>query len=410
MPFFTFDLGHSLSAFASHNLPASWSKRPLLPLCLALATVLFSPVATSIAQAPASAPANSSQRGTVKEVTPNKLKIATDAGLSISVDVVEGAHVLQLPAGSTDLKSAQSITLGDIEIGDRVLVTGHADAPDAFTAGRVILMKSSDIAQKHAAEQEDWQKRGMGGLVNAIDPATGTLTVAAGAKKFSVVTSPATVYRRYAPGSIKFEDAQLSSLNQIQVGDQLRVRGAKAEDGTSIQAEEVVSGSFRNLAGTIGTIDKTAGTFTLKDLASKKSYTVSVTASSEVRTLPAEAAARLAARAKGAQAGWKPGAAGQTQQPNHSASDSPAPHTGAGGAGMDLSQMFTRLPEASLGDLKPGDAVMLVASQQKPGSDVLTAVTLLSGVEPILAATPSGSPTMTLSPWNVGGVPDGGGI
>jgi hypothetical protein len=35
----------------------------------------------------------------------------------------------------------------------------------------------------------------------------------------------------------------------------------------------------------------------------------------------------------------------------------------------------------------------------------------LSGVEPILAATPSGGPAMTLSPWSLGGegAPDGGG-
>ena len=61
-------------------------------------------------------------------------------------------------------------------------------------------------------------------------------------------------------------------------------------------------------------------------------------------------------------------------------------------------------------DLKVGDAVMVVASQAEPSSLTVTAVTLLAGVEPILAATPSGSPTMTLSPWNVGGgAPDAGG-
>ncbi len=72
-------------------------------------------------------------------------------------------------------------------------------------------------------------------------------------------------------------------------------------------------------------------------------------------------------------------------------------------AGGDLSQMLSRLPTESLADLKAGDAVMIVASEPSPGSSKVTAVTLLSGVEPILAATPSGSPAMTLSPWNVGG-------
>ncbi len=62
--------------------------------------------------------------------------------------------------------------------------------------------------------------------------------------------------------------------------------------------------------------------------------------------------------------------------------------------------MVSRLPNKTIADLKVGDAVMIVASQPDPGSAEVTAVTLLSGVEPILAATPSGGPAMTLSPWN----------
>jgi hypothetical protein len=72
--------------------------------------------------------------------------------------------------------------------------------------------------------------------------------------------------------------------------------------------------------------------------------------------------------------------------------------------------MLARLPNVTLADLKAGDAVMVVGSESEPGSNKVTAVTMLSGVEPILAATPSGTPTMTLSPWSVGGgAPEGGG-
>ncbi len=75
--------------------------------------------------------------------------------------MADGARILQLAPGSTDLKTAQAIALTDIAAGDRVLVNGKAgDDASSFTASRVILMKSSDIAQKHEAEQADWQKRG----------------------------------------------------------------------------------------------------------------------------------------------------------------------------------------------------------------------------------------------------------
>jgi co-chaperonin GroES (HSP10) len=385
-------------------------------LFLLLSAGLFSlPLGGRPAQAQESdpAPAAARQIGTVKEVTPNKLTITNAAGLSIAVNVVDDARVLQLSPGSTDLKSAQSIALGDIEVGDRVLVNGHQDAPDAFTASRVILMKSSDIAHKHAAEQEDWRKRGTGGLVSAVDPANGTITITARGSKISVQTFPATVFRRYAGGSVRYEDAAPSTLSQIQVGDQLRVRGDKSGDGNAIKAEEIVSGSFTNLAGTIVNVDPAGETLTLKDLSSKRTYALKVTASSSLRALPPEAAARFAARARGDQAptppsGAKPPDAIAAGDPHRDPARAGGDRPGGAGAGSDLSQLLNRLPQENLAALHPGDALMVVASPSQQGSDSLTAVTVLSGVEPILAATPKGTAAMTLSPWNVGGGADAG--
>ncbi len=360
-----------------------------------------------MAQAPAAA--GRQQIGTVKTVAGTSLTLTTDAGQQVVASVVAGAHILQLAPGSTNLKDAQTITLADIAIGDRVLVTGKAgeNAGD-FTALRVILMKSSDIAQKHAMEQADWQKRGAGGIVSAVNEGTGALTVAMGAKKIQVQTSGSTQFRRYAGDSVKFEDAVPGTLAQIQTGDQLRVRGAKSDDGLSIQAEEIVSGSFKNLAGLIASIDAANETLTLKDLATKKMMSVKVTANSSVHALPAQAARMFAARAAGggAAASGENGAA-----PARNAGGPGERGAGPGGAGRpgggDLSQMVNRLPAETITDLKVGDAVMIVASQVGPGSAQVTAVTLLSGVEPLLAAASSGSPEMTLSPWSVGsGAPE----
>jgi hypothetical protein len=368
--------------------------------------------AVALAQAPAAAPAATRQIGTVKTISGTSIALTTDAGQQVAISVADGARILQIAPGSTDLKTAQTITLADIAAGDRVLVTGKAGSDAGmFAASRVILMKSGDIAQKHEMEQADWQKRGAGGIVSAVDAGTGVVTIAVGAKKIEVNTSGGTKFRRYVGDSVKFEDAVPSTLAQIQPGDQLRVRGTKSDDGSSIQAEEVVSGSFKNLAGVITTLDAANGTLTLKDLATKKVMTVKVTANSSVRALPAEAAARFAARARGGA-----GASGSGQTAAGGGGDASA--HGAGGmgggagrsAGGDLSQMVSRLPAGAVSDLKVGDAVMIVASQADPGGATVTAITLLSGVEPILAATPSGTPAMTLSPWNVGGgAPDGGG-
>jgi co-chaperonin GroES (HSP10) len=367
--------------------------------------------AVSMAQAPAAAPA-ARQLGTVTAVTGNNLTLKTDAGQEVAVSVADGARILQLAPGSTDLKTAQTIALKDIAAGDRVLVNGKAgDSAATFSAVRVILMKSTDIAQKHEMEQADWQKHGTGGIVKSVNAGTGTLTVSVGAKEIAVNTSGTTQFRRYAGDSVKFEDAKPGTLAQIQAGDQLRVRGAKSDDGSSIQAEEVVSGSFKNLAGLIATIDAAKGTLTLKDLSTKKTVTVTVTANSNVRTLPAQAAAMFAARAKGGAAGAGGAGGAPPQGAGEGGAQGGGRFGGAGrSAGGDLSQLVSRLPNKTLADLKVGDAVMIVASQPDPGSPTVTAVTLLSGVEPILAATPSGGPTMTLSPWSLGGeAPEGGG-
>jgi co-chaperonin GroES (HSP10) len=378
------------------------------------ATIVSAYSSGVIAQAPAAAPAPAArQLGTVTAVAGNSLTLKTDAGQEVVVSVPEGARILQLAPGSTDLKTAQTIALKDIAAGDRVLVSGKAgDSAGSFAAVRVILMKSSDIAQKHETEQADWQKRGTGGIVSATDVGTGTLTVAVGAKKVAVTTSGKTQFRRYAGDSVKFEDAKPGTLAQIQAGDQLRVLGTKSDDGSSIEAEVVVSGSFKNLAGLIATIDAAKGTLTLKDLATKKTVMVTITPNSNVRALPPQAAAMFAARAKGAGAGAAAAGGGSPQAAGQAETSGGGRPGGPGrSAGGDLSQLVSRLPNKTLADLKVGDAVMIVASQPDPGSATVTAVTLLSGVEPILAATPSGGPAMTLSPWNLGGegAPEGGG-
>ena len=364
---------------------------------------------TGAAQAPAAA--TPPQRGTVKSIAGNVLTVTTDAGPTVTITVPDGAKVQQLAVGSTDLKTATPSQLSEIAVGDRVLSSVKAgDTPDVFTAKMVVLMKSGDIAQKNAAEQADWRRNGTGGIVSALDAASGTITLTAGTKKVTVSTSGKTEFRRFAGDSVQFQDSKPGTLAQVQVGDQVQARGVKSEDGSSVQAVEVVSGSFKNLSGLITALDPAAGTLTLKDLATKKVVTVTVTKNSDVRKMPLQMATMFAARTSGggAGAGSARGAGGGAPQ----GAPAGAPGADAGGGGMrrggggDLSQMIGRLPSGSLADLKTGDAVMVVASEASPGATNVTAVTLLSGVEPILTANPKGG--MDLSGWSMGGGGGGG--
>ena len=62
--------------------------------------------------------------------------------------------------------------------------------------------------------------------------------------------------------------------------------------------------------------------------------------------------------------------------------------------------MLSRMPAGSLVDLHKGDAVLIVSTEGSGGTG--TAITLLSGVEPILQAAPNAAQTMTLAPWSLG--------
>lgn len=390
--------------------------RLLARMCLAASFTLvsgFSLPRTAFAQALSPAVRTS---GTVKSIDAGTIVLTTSAGAQVTVMVPATASVLQLTPGNTDLKTATAAAVTDISVGDRVLATARpgdaSSTPAALTAVRVVLMKSTDIATRQLAQQADWQKNGVGGLVRAVDGSV--LTMSAGARSVKVETTATTLFRRYADDSVKFADARPGKLEEVHAGDQISVRGTKSEDGTSMSAAEVVTGTFENLSGPIAAVDAAAGTLSIRDVVTKKTLIVHVTPNSDLRVLPAEAAATLAARSAVGSTASAGGPAGRVAARSDATVPSAA-GTGSGGAdqrrhsaGTDLSRMLSRLPTQTLAELKPGAAVMIVAALDRAGAESLTAITLLSGVESLLTATSAGSQPITLSPWNLGG-PEGGG-
>jgi hypothetical protein len=185
-----------------------------------------------------------------------------------------------------------------------------------------------------------------------------------------------------------------------------------------LTAEEIVTGNFRNVAGTVISVDASAGTMNVQDLLSKKLVQIRVTPESQLHQLPPEMAQRIAMRLKAAMMGASGGpSAASTPSagtpPGNGGGPQPGGAAPAGGMGgmrsggaPDFQQMLSRMPTVALADLHKGDAVMIVATQGTPSGGA-TAITLLSGVEPILQAAPSGSQAMMLSPWSLG-APAGG--
>ncbi len=331
--------------------------------------------------------------GTLTAASGDMLTVKTDAGEVHQVQVPASAVLKRVAPGQRDLSSAVDITLADLATGDRVLVRldPAANTPQAL---QVITIKQADVALKQQQEREAWQKSGVGGLVKSVDAAGGTIVIASGAgatgRAITIHISTTTVLKRYAPASVRFDLARPAPLGSIQPGDQLRARGEKSPDGASVNADEVISGSFLNLSGLIASLDPATSTFVLKDLQIKKQVSVRVSPDSQMHALPETMAQMLAARLKGA---------ADTHGAPHTAPAGPPPE-GANrtpNGNGDLQQMLNRAPSIQFTDLKKGQAVMVVATAD---SNNATAITVLTGVEPLLQA-PEASSNL-LSNWSMG--------
>jgi hypothetical protein len=167
--------------------------------------------------------------GTIKSISGNNLAITNDAGAPVTIVIQDSTRMVRPAPGAKDLKGATSTTLQELQSGDRVVVRGRTgDDGKSVLASFVLVIKAGDLAAKQQQEREDWQKRGIGGLVTAVDPGTGTITVSnssmSGSKSTTIHVSKDTIVRRYAPNSVNFDDATPGTVDQIKVGDQLRAR------------------------------------------------------------------------------------------------------------------------------------------------------------------------------------------
>ena len=388
--------------------------------CAAMTTALR---ATAVGAPSASTQAPNAARpvGTIKSVSGNNITLATDAGGDVTVVVQEGAQLLRVEPGQKDLKEAVPISLQELLSGDRILVRGQL-AQDGKTvlASGLIAMKKASIAEKQAHEREEWRRKGVGGLVSSVDPAANSIVITQqgmGEKKaVTIRLAKDTILRRYAPDSVKFDDAKPARLEEIKPGDQLRARGARSADGSELAAAEIVCGTFRNIAGTISSIDASANTITVEDLATKKAVTLRVTGEAQIRKVPLQMAQGIAMRLRktgpeaqntapaGGATAVQGGRSGEMQTSGGSGGPGAAGRNAGGGG--DFQQALNRIPPATLADLQKSDAVMIVATEGEPNRQP-SVITLLAGVEPILEASPNSSASTILSPWSLSEAPRG---
>ena len=312
------------------------------------------------------AQAQKSILGTVTEFKTASLEIGLrpDNGAPMYFQVSSDTDVLQVAPGERDLSRAKSVRLTDLCLADRVMVTFAAGMPEAR---RLVLISATDISKRNEAARLDWQKRGVNGTVTAIrgdEIALRTGSVQ-GPPEITVLVTPKTVVRRYAPDSVKFADAQWSTLGRIAVGDQVRTRGDLSADGARLTAEDIVYGTFRSAIGAISAIDAETRRITIADLVTKKPMTVRVTGDTQLKEMPDF-------RGMFQNSGGEPHSEPPPGAP-------PIAKAVTDSRGLDVAKLLDMLPLTKFETLKVGGAVM-VTSTAGSGSDEVTATRIVSNL------------------------------
>ena len=300
------------------------------------------------------------------DATARRLTLKPDAGGAVEIAVEERAVILRTKPGVSTLADATPVPLQEIVVGDRVLARGAlAEDKASLTARQLVVMTRDDIARKQEAERAEWRRRGVLGVVTAVDAQKGEISLRVGriaaAPSLVVETADRKVsFRRYAADSVKFSDTRPSALGEVRVGDQLRALGERTPDGARVAAEQIVFGTFRTVAGTVTAIDAGKNEVTMRADDTRRLLTVTVGPDARVRRLPPEMAVRLARFAGG-----------------------------GGGADAGPEDLLERMPATTLAELKAGDRI-LVASTEGGDPGRLNAIAIVSGLEALRPAAASG--------------------
>ena len=376
-------------------------------LLTALTLALVASGWAAFGQTPAAQPANNVLGDVLTvDAAAKQIYLKTDAGAVVIVTVSDATRIMKNPPGETKLDKATPMQLSEVAAGDRVLALGRPSADGKTLVGpRVVVVNTkADISAKQEAERAEWRRRGIVGVVSALNPQAKEITVQTrgpqGPQPIVIPAGGASVrLTRYAPDSIKFSDRKPSTFEEVKVGDQLRAKGDKSEDGTHFTPEEIVTGSFRTSVGTVTAADASKNEITIKDAQTNQPLTVVVRPDSVLKQVPADAMAMMMGGGMGGPGGG-PGAggagAGGAGGGERRAVVTPGGQ-GQGGAqpagqgqgprrmGRDfMQQMLERLPPVTLAELKPG-TMIVVSSTVGADPTRVTAIQLVSNIEPLVA-------------------------
>jgi hypothetical protein len=328
--------------------------------------------------------------GTVKSIDGDKLVLDTAKG-ETTIAVAATAAVKKVSAANPSLSAAVASAFAEIVAGDRVVLTALPMADGKLNPARTVLIISkADIASRDKSNAEAWRTRGVAGVVESVNPETKQITVKVsgpmGASTNIVVTPKADAkVLKYAPDSNRFADAKPSSVETIAKDDSIQALGDKSEDGTSLTAEVILTGSYRQVLGTVKSVDAANGEVVVTERGTNKDVTISLANATMMKRLPQEFAERMSGAGRPAGQGAPGGQPGAGAPPAGGApGQGPAgPRPGGMGPRGNFNDLLERFPTVTVAQLVPGEMIGVVAAKDA-GATKVKAFKMLAGIEPFV--------------------------
>lgn len=319
--------------------------------------------------------------------------VKTDQLSTLLVKVSDDTACLRVPAGEKSLANAVVIHFVDIVVGDRVLARGSlSEDRKEFAAQRIVVLTKAEIEKKRQSDLQEWQRRGIAGVVKELNPATQEISIeirGAGPATRMLISTSGSDFRRYSGTSIRFEDAKPSAFGDLKVGDQLRALGDKGADGHSFKAAEIVSGAFKTIGAVVMEVDLQKSEIKATTLDQKKPILITIAKDSALHRIPQQLAGVIAQRAQ----------TGRTINPAPNPPAANSQRVTGPPQSPDVQQLIDALPNLNLTDIKTGDVIAVTSTIDKDDSSI-TAIKLVAGVDAVLKAMapPAGKPqTVRLS-------------
>src|SRR5437016_12498781 len=156
-------------------------RKLLILTCLMVASIGFG--GAVYGQTPSASPATSAVSGVIGEVkaidaAAKQMVVRDDKGVIFTVNLSDKTQYKRMAPGEKTMTSATDITLADVGQGDRVWARWRAGVDQkTVPSAQVIVMSKADVAKKQEQERAEWRRRGVSGIVAALNRETKEITV-----------------------------------------------------------------------------------------------------------------------------------------------------------------------------------------------------------------------------------------